>query len=324
LVTRTVQPYPQISGVDPLNHVVEVWDKTGRIVKTLPADARAVQWHASKPATLVWAERGEGADRVLLQQPPFTDAAIEIYRTAETFSGLDWIADSDAALIREYSPSERAARVWFVDPLPLEAPRLLLTRNIDDPVERIGTPVMKTNRWGKSVVAVNGSGFHLRGESADELGARPFLVHVDIQTGAVERVWESAPDGYEEVVSLLSANGAVLLTRRQSAAQPPGIDRRHAPAGLRLVDDIVVIERPDVYEFHGRAAGDDGVRRRSGAACRITRTECERRPEPFPARTEQVAGDVAEEPVVGGDGLAEPGLDAYEVVLKRRNPHFGE
>jgi hypothetical protein len=37
-----------------------------------------------------------------------------------------------------------------------------------------------------------------------------------------------------------------------------------------------------------------------------------------------VAGDIAEQAVVGGDGFAEPGLDAYEVVLKRRNAYFGE
>jgi dipeptidyl aminopeptidase/acylaminoacyl peptidase len=238
LVTRTAQPYPRISGVDPLNRVVEVWDKLGRIVKTLPENSRAPQWHASKPATLVWAERVEGTDRVMLQQPPFTDPAIEIYRTAETFSGLEWIADSDAALIREYSASQREARVWYVDPLPLEAPRLLLTRNIDDPVERIGTPVTKTNRWGKTVVAAIGNGFHLRGERADELGARAFLVHVDMQTGAVERVWESSADGYEEVVGVLSADGAVLLTRRQSAAQPPNyyIDLAGGTAELQLTD----------------------------------------------------------------------------------------
>jgi dipeptidyl aminopeptidase/acylaminoacyl peptidase len=221
LVTRTAEPYPRISGVDPLHRVVEIWDKSGRFIKRLPSGLRATQWHASEPATLVWVERSDGIDRVMLQEPPFTTPPREIFRTTQTFSGLEWVENSGAALIREYNAAERATRVWYVDPHTPAAARLLQTGSIDEPAERIGAPLTKTNRWGKAVVAVNGDGFYLRGERTDELGARPFLVHMNLMTGAADQVWESGGEGYEEVMNLLSPDAAVLLTRHQSAAQPP-------------------------------------------------------------------------------------------------------
>lgn len=237
LVTRATEPYPRVSGVDELNRSVEIWDKTGRLVKRLPASARAPQWHASNPATLVWVERRDGADRVMLQEPPFSAPAVEIFRTGQRFSGLEWVEGADAALIREYSESERTARVWYVDAAtPTAPPRLLQSGRVD--VAHVGAPVTKMNRWGKAVVAVNGDGFYTRGESAGDSGARPSLIHVNMQTGAAERIWESAATGYEEVVDLLTPDAEVLLTRRQSATQPPNyfIDVSGAPRTQALTD----------------------------------------------------------------------------------------
>ena len=79
-----------------------------------------------------------------------------------------------------------------------------------------------------------------------------------------------------------------------------------------------------MHQFHCAGAGDDGFGHRRGALRRVPGAQGERRPQPFAARREQMAGDVAEQPVVGGDGFTEPGFDAYEVVLKRRDPHFVE
>ena len=221
LVTRTMKPYPRISGVDPLHRVTEVWDKSGRLVHRLPAGLRATQWHASRPATLVWVERGEGTDRVMLHEPPFTGQPQALFRSAHTFSGLEWIERTGTALLREYDAVARVTRVWHVDPQAAETPRLLHTGSIDVPAQRIGAPFTKMNRWGKPVVALNGDGFYLRGERSDELGTRPFLVHMNLTTGVADPVWESGSEGYEEVVDLLSADATVLLTRHQSAAQPP-------------------------------------------------------------------------------------------------------
>ena len=234
LVGRVLEPYPRVSGVDTLSRSVEVWDRAGRFIKRLPESARAPHWHASRPATLIWVEHTDGADRVVLQEPPFTSAPVEIFRTEQRFSGLHWIEATGAALVREFSRAERVTRVWHVDPAaPGAAPRLVQTSSIDAESERIGAPMTMTNRWGKSVVAVDGESFYARGESADGDGAQPFLVRVSLSTGEVERVWESKLAGYEEVVDLMSPGAGVLLTRSQSTTRPPNYHLTAPATGAR-------------------------------------------------------------------------------------------
>ena len=42
------------------------------------------------------------------------------------------------------------------------------------------------------------------------------------------------------------------------------------------------------------------------------------------ARSQEMAGGLAQEPVVGGDGVAEPNLDSSEVDGQRRESHLVE
>lgn len=222
LVTRVRSPYPRISGVDRLDEVVEVWDKLGRVVARLPDGLRAVQWHPSMPATLAWVERDGDADRVVLQYPPFTAPPVEIFRTANRFAGIDWIEESGAALVRDYSPSERARNLWYARAdAPGSEPRLLRSASIDDPLDSIGSPMTRMNRWGKSVTTLDGQAFFMRGEAPTPQGPRAFLARVDIASGKTERIWHSTHDGLESVVDLLTSDARLLLTRRESPEDPP-------------------------------------------------------------------------------------------------------
>ena len=159
LVTRIQPPYPRIRGIDRLDEVVEVWDKLGHVVARLPDGLRAVQWHPSMPATLAWVERYESSDRVVLQHPPFAAPPVEIFRTENRFAGIDWIEESGAALVRDYSPSERTRNLWYARAdEPGTEPRLLRSASIDDPLDSVGSPMTRMNRWGKSVTTIDGSG----------------------------------------------------------------------------------------------------------------------------------------------------------------------
>ena len=235
LVTRIAQPYPRVSGVDQLDEVVEIWDKLGRVVARLPSGLRAVQWHPAMPATLAWVERDDSGDRVMLQHPPFTSTPVEIFHTQNRFAGLDWVEETGAALVRDYSSTDRTRNLWYasVDG-PEAAPRLLRTASIDDPVDSIGSPLSRTNRWGKSVTAIDGNGFYMRGEERTENGVQSFLARIDIATGKTERVWESDRAGYESVVDLLTSDAELLLTRRESAEEPPNYFVENARAGAAL------------------------------------------------------------------------------------------
>jgi dipeptidyl aminopeptidase/acylaminoacyl peptidase len=222
LVTRAREPYPLVSGVDGLERRVEVWDRTGLAVARIPDNARAAHWHPSQPATLVWIERVDGADRIMLQTPPFAAPPREVYRTTNRFSGVNWIEASDVMLVREYDAALRTTRVWRVDARSegLE-PRLLREAGVDTALAELGTPILKVNRWGNSVVPIDYGGYYVRGEGPANAGARTFLAHVSLETGNVRMVWESTRPGYEEIAALLDPRADLILTRHESATEPP-------------------------------------------------------------------------------------------------------
>jgi dipeptidyl aminopeptidase/acylaminoacyl peptidase len=261
-VTRAREPYPLVSGVDGLERRVEVWDRTGLVVSRLPDNARAAQWHPSQPATLVWIERVDGADRIMLQTPPFAAPAREVYRTTNRFSGVDWIEASDIMLVREYDTALRTTRVWRVDARSEGiAPRLLREAGVDTALAELGTPIVRANRWGKSVIPIDYGGFYVRGEGPAHAGARTFLAHVSLETGNPTTVWESTRSGYEEVAALLDPRADLILTRHESATEPPNyFVTSRATGALRPVTDYrqAVPGVLDAVRFQLTYARDDG------------------------------------------------------------------
>lgn len=217
LVTRLLEPYPSVAGVDAVARVTEVWDRFGNVVATLPDAARAAQWQADRPATLVWAERHEGRDRVMLLSAPYAADAVEGFEVPHRFSGLRWIGNSGAALISDYIGSAGRTELWQVELGGGKAPRLVTGYSSSTP----RAPVMTTNAFGQQALLTYDGGFYLRGERRDGGLSRPYLERVELDTGARREVWSAGPDGYETVVDLLSPDAAVLLTRHETAASAP-------------------------------------------------------------------------------------------------------
>jgi dipeptidyl aminopeptidase/acylaminoacyl peptidase len=262
LVTRAREPYPLVDGVDDLERRVEVWDRTGLVVARLPDNARAAHWHPSQPATLVWIENVDGADRIILQTPPFAAPAREVYHTANRFSGVDWLEASDIMLVREYDASMRTTRIWRVDTRSEGlAPRLLREAGVDTARAELGTPIMRANRWGNPVIPIDYGGFYVRGEGPADAGGRTFLAHVSLETGNARTVWESTRSGYEEITALLDPRADLILTRHESATEPPNyFVTSRATGALRPVTDYrqVIPGVLDAVRFQLTYARDDG------------------------------------------------------------------
>lgn len=234
LVTRLVEPYPRIQGVDRAKTTKEIWDRSGHVVASLPASRRAVQWQAARPATLVWAERHDGRDRLMAQAPPFNAAPKALFATARRFAGVRWLEGADEALVDEYEPAQGRTREWLIDTRPgHDAPRQL-GRSSESGGAGDGFPIETHNGWGQRVVATHDGAFFVRGETSTSEGARaPYLDRVDLATGARQRVWTRRSDGYESVVDALSGDGHVLLTRYETADTPPNYYLTDLDAGTR-------------------------------------------------------------------------------------------
>jgi dipeptidyl aminopeptidase/acylaminoacyl peptidase len=235
LVTRIARPYPRVDGVDPLATVTEVWDRFGRVVETLPATQRAAQWQANEPSTLVWVQRAAGADRVMVQPPPFIDAPEPVFATEHRFAGLDWLEGTDSALIGDYVAERRQTRRWLIDVGSGGTRARQLGSYSGDADTAGGLPLQTSNGSGRRVVAVDEHGFFVRGEAPAADGrSAPYLDKIDLDTGARQRVWSRESDGYESIVGLVSRHAQQLLTRYETAATPPNYFVTDLAAGTDL------------------------------------------------------------------------------------------
>lgn len=226
LVQRMKAPYPDVTAGARPKRALEIWDITGRLIRAFGVEdaaprARAVQWRASAPATVVWAEASEDGDRLLAQAAPFAAAPVELFRPAHGFAGLMWLADSSAALVRDFDPGARTTSQWLVDAAAPAAPaRLLFTRSIDSP-HAVATPLTHVNARGGTVVTTDGGGIFLHGEDVEGGTVHQVLERLNLRTRARTRLWESSSDHYEPVVDLLAGDGSSVLTRRESVDDPP-------------------------------------------------------------------------------------------------------
>ena len=226
LVSRIVPPYPQVSGVEPPLRTIEVWDRFGNVVKTFPAAGsqpnapRAMQWHASLPATLVWVERYGDGDRLMRLSAPFTDDAAEFYRLPNRYAGLDWLEGELDILVAEYDSLRRLRRHWLVS-WHGEEPRLLAEGSVDAAYSRFGRPMTTVNEWGKDVVDIHDGGIFLRGTAPGANAAIGYLDHMSLESLEAKRIWESDGRAHEVILGLLAPDGSTLLTRRETSREPP-------------------------------------------------------------------------------------------------------
>ena len=215
LVTRLVEPYPQVTGVNFSARVTEVWDRFGKVVARLPDSARAVEWQASTPATLAWIEERDGVDRVMSLPAPFSGSARERFALPHRFAGLRWLGDSSAALVSDYDSNRRRTELWYVDFADaVSQPRMVTVASGQ-------LPLMRTNAWGFATVAMHDNGFYLGGTESTGAGPRGYLDRVALPAGVRSRIWQAGDDGRESIVDVLSPDAGVLLVRRESSSASP-------------------------------------------------------------------------------------------------------
>ena len=97
---------------------------------------------------------------------------------------------------------------------------------------------------------------------------------------------------------------------------PAGVHALDAAAPGRFVHYVVVVERGQVHELN-RDASEQGVCR-DVAALQVGGRDRQRGSQPFPARLDEMARHLVQEPVVTEDGLPQANLEPSEVALANR------
>jgi dipeptidyl aminopeptidase/acylaminoacyl peptidase len=192
---------------------------------------RDVEWQSDAPATLLWAEAQDGGDpkanvpfhdRLLLQAAPFGAAPVRLADVQKRYAGTLW-ADDGFALVFDREWKTRTEHRYAVTPAHPGEARLLLTRNYQDQYGNPGLPMIEQNAAGKPLMRFtpDHKAVFVSGEGATKAGAFPFLARMPIAGGEQTRLWTAHAPYYEPVVALLDNAGARILTRRESAEQPP-------------------------------------------------------------------------------------------------------
>ena len=267
LVTTIRKPYSYVTTYARFAHDVEVWDRSGRVVRSLaqlpvadrvpihgvPTGPRAFEWRPTEPATLIWAEALDGGDwnvtvpardKVMIQRAPFTEAPVEITRTGQRFGGLDWSEKPSVALLRDYDANRHWERAFVID-VDAAKPKLtvLWDMSSDEHYKDPGLPVHRVLPTGQWVIRLAGDAIYLNGLGSSPDGDRPFLDRLDLKTRRTERLFRSDRQSLERFLDFTDA-GHSFLTWRESPTDPPNAMLRTlgeplAPATVRAGEAAV-------------------------------------------------------------------------------------
>ncbi|MFM9437078.1 dipeptidyl aminopeptidase/acylaminoacyl peptidase [Janthinobacterium sp. CG_23.3] len=247
LTMSIVRPYSYLVPASSFGKRIEVRDLQGALLHTvanrpleegLPpgndavsAGVREVSWRADAPATLVWAEAQDGGDParavevrdiVYSQAAPFKAAPAVLAKLGSRFADIAW-GRGDVALLTEHWYKTRALKRWRIAPDQPQAPaELLYAGSSEDRYNDPGAPVMRANGAGQALLMIGPDAtILLDGAGASADGDRPFIDRFSLATKKTERLFQSAPPYYENVVAVLNEDGTRLLSTRESPTERP-------------------------------------------------------------------------------------------------------
>lgn len=286
LVARRVRPYSYLVPDRLFPRSVEVWDRRGDLVSEVHAiglgdqipiggvydGPRGHRWMPGNPSTILFTEALDGGDpkrevslrdRVMVLDAPFTGEAETLTETEFRYLGMTR-GPGGLAFLTEYDRPTRTLRTWKADvtTTPVSAD-LLWERNSEDRYSDPGNPVL--DALGERMVERDGW-IYLRGAGASEQGDRPFLDRMNLETGEIERLFQSDEASYERVVAMLDEIGRKVLTLHESQVDAPNYYVRDLRSDSRdqvtafpnpfpelneISKELVVYERPDGVQLSG-------------------------------------------------------------------------
>ncbi len=258
LVQTIHAPYSYLVPYYRFPFTVEVWDKEGNQVKLLadiplaeeiPKGFDAVRtgpryfsWKSDSPATVYWVEalddgnpkkKAELRDQVFFLQAPFSGDPSKSVATQLRFRGITW-GKKDLAVLHEYWRKTRKSKVSFFDPEnPQTSLKTIFELSSEDRYNDPGNFVTSENSSGKSVLLFGKKkkSLYLFGSGASPDGNRPFVDSYNIASGETKRLWRSEAPYYESPYGFLDESKGLLITSRQSVAEPPNYFIRALKSG---------------------------------------------------------------------------------------------
>ncbi len=246
MVDLIKKPFSYLVPASRFPYDVEIWDKSGKKIKTLaqiPLDEnrptgfdatvtgpRNISWRADKGAMLYWVEAQDGGDpRVEIKDrdivytlaAPFASEKKKLASTPFRFAGIAWSDDSFALMNERWSASRKEIKSVINPSNPSQASRVIIERSSDDIYNDPGDPLFVENEFGKNVLMRSGDLVFMTSQGGSPEGNMPFLSTFDTKTKTQNILWRSQAPYYERVVKVLDEEGTEFITLKESTDIQP-------------------------------------------------------------------------------------------------------
>jgi dipeptidyl aminopeptidase/acylaminoacyl peptidase len=288
MITTIEKPFSYLVPYYRFPSTTIIYDKNGNevnrflkvpLIEDLPKGFMAVRkgkrslaWRSDKPATLFWAEaldegnpeiEAEYRDEVFEIDAPFNGTPISLTKTITRYAGVTWGNDKTAICI-DYWWNTRMVRTTLINPSdPSKEAVLISEKNYQDRYNDPGNFVTKKNKYGNSVLEIDGDKLYLNGDGYGEDGIRPFIDEFSLKNFETKRLWQANKDNTLESISMvINMKKGILLMSIQSKTRFPNYFIRNIKKGS--LEQITFIENPfksiqDVSKQVIKYKRDDGL-----------------------------------------------------------------
>lgn len=291
MVSRVERPFSYIVPYSRFPTVTTLYDKAGKMVSVVneaPLEEvrpqgfmstskgrRNMSWRADRPHSLVYvkaldegdpAKKVDYRDEVFQLEAPFTGEGKSILKTIMRYAGIRW-GDDDTAIAYDRWWNTRNTKTYVFDPSDAsKKPMVIADRNYQDRYSDPGSFVMTRNKFGSSVLALDGDNAFLLGAGFSEKGQFPFLDEMNLSSGKTERLYQSAYTDRIETLRDYDPKMKKLSVRIESPTDYPNYFFRDIRSGkLTQVTDfanpfealgkvhkeVITYEREDGLELSG-------------------------------------------------------------------------
>ena len=234
---------------------------------------RDFNWRADRPASLVYVTTLDGGDpeneveyrdEFFQLEAPFKGEGKSLLKVKNRASGITW-GDNETAMASDYWWNTRNTKTYVFDPSDNSAePKIIFDRNYQDVYSDPGSFVTSKNKFGRTVLKLDGEKAFLMGSGFTDKGQYPFVDKIDLENGKTERLYQSKfEDKKETLVEALNMDKGEILVRIESSTAYPNYYIRDID-GKDKLSQITSFENPfksleDVHKEVITYKRDDGL-----------------------------------------------------------------
>ncbi len=204
---------------------------------------RNIDWRADKPATLYWSEALDGGDpareveyrdAVYQLEAPFDGDARFLVKVVNRFRSIQWGNDKVAVASDRWF-SNRNTRSYLFNPSnSKQAATTIFDRNYQDRYSNPGRFVTYKNKFGRSVLQVDGKSLYLLGDGYSDKGIFPFVDQFDMRKATSKRLWQASDEqALERLWFAIDMKKGTVLSRIEGKDQFPNYYIRNVKSSGR-------------------------------------------------------------------------------------------